>query len=67
MLFGKKSEKSKATGASAHIMKRGKKRGQQKGQPGHGRTTLDLPIKEDIVELTSRAILAEDAACHIHR
>jgi transposase len=53
MLFGKKSEKSKTTGAVAHIMKRGKKRGPQKGQPGHGRTTLDLPIKEEIVELPS--------------
>lgn len=31
MVFGKKSEKSKATGAVAHIMKRGKKRGQEKG------------------------------------
>ncbi len=51
MVFGKKSEKSKATGALAHKMKPGKKRGQQKGQKGHGRTILDLPIKEEIVEL----------------
>lgn len=52
MLFGKKSEKSKAEGRAASRMSPGKKRGQQKGSQGHGRTTLDLPIKEEISELT---------------
>ena len=51
MVFGKKSEKQSASNAKATYGRHGKRRGQQKGTRGHGRTIVTLPEKEEIVEL----------------
>lgn len=50
-LFGRKTEKHNRGNESGEKDKTGRKRGQQKGNDGHGRTLPDLPVEDEYVDL----------------
>jgi transposase len=59
--FGRRSEKRGAGIESPAAQASHRRRGQRRGQPGHGRTSqADLPVREEIVDLDSGERLCPD-------